>query len=378
MCRLTRGAEKGTVGSGVAVLCIRAALELRMSRLAVARFPLRGRSSSSGRVSTSTLLALKQRTEDGAYAAEVRGGGFTGRTTEETVGLARGRRKRGERSLCSNKEGCATGEVNIKGKSQSLMMEDGEEIARSSPIEAMIVKLTEEIKKGFSVSEANQVSIREACKILETKFDLLAKRTQLLEETVESLKEDVVLIKQDLWQSRVSEQELQDKLERLENAARRNNLRILNIPEGVEGDDIKLYIASLIKNTLQLEETEKDIATDIQRVHREPFRRDPGRKKHRKVVINLQTYALKEKILSKALKSFNYIHLLSRVGPRSELRPGYGVLSRDFMGQTSSEERNVGGSNRGEGDASISIEKNKGTKGTPSGAEDAGPVSGQE
>ncbi|KAJ1107980.1 hypothetical protein NDU88_005365 [Pleurodeles waltl] len=79
----------------------------------------------------------------------------------------------------------------------------------------MIVKLTEEIKKGFSVSEANQVSIREACKILETKCDLLAKRTQVLEETNESLKEDVVLIKQDLRQSKISKQELQDKLERL-------------------------------------------------------------------------------------------------------------------------------------------------------------------
>ncbi|KAJ1126370.1 hypothetical protein NDU88_004778 [Pleurodeles waltl] len=80
MCRLTRGAEKGAVGSSVTVL-------------------------------------WKKRTEDGAYAAGARGGGFTGRTAEETIGSARGRRKCGERSLCRNKEGCATGEVNIKGKS---------------------------------------------------------------------------------------------------------------------------------------------------------------------------------------------------------------------------------------------------------------------
>ncbi|KAJ1088700.1 hypothetical protein NDU88_001856 [Pleurodeles waltl] len=112
----------------------------------------------------------------------------------------------------------------------------------------MIVKLMEEIKKGFSVSESNQVSIKEACEILETKFDLLAKRTQVLEDRVESLKEDVALIKQDLRQSKVSEQELQDKLERLENAARRNNLRILNIPEGAEGDDIKS--SDLARSTL--------------------------------------------------------------------------------------------------------------------------------
>ncbi|KAJ1163829.1 hypothetical protein NDU88_004281 [Pleurodeles waltl] len=162
-------------------------------------------------------------------------------------------------------------------------MEDGEGTARFSPMEEMITKLAEEIKKGFSVSEANQASIKEAGEILETKFDLLAKRTQFLEETVESLKEDVVQIKHDLQESRACEQDLQDKLERLENAARSNNLRSLNIPEGVEGNDIKSYFASLIKNTLQLEETEQDIAAAIQRIHRDPFRRDPGRKKPRKV-----------------------------------------------------------------------------------------------
>ncbi|KAJ1101831.1 hypothetical protein NDU88_006895 [Pleurodeles waltl] len=63
------------------------------------------------------MLALKERTEDGASAAGVRGGGFTGQTAEETVGSAGGRRKRYERSLWRKKEGCATGEVNIKGKS---------------------------------------------------------------------------------------------------------------------------------------------------------------------------------------------------------------------------------------------------------------------
>ncbi|KAJ1155419.1 hypothetical protein NDU88_008149 [Pleurodeles waltl] len=136
------------------------------------------------------------------------------------------------------------------------------------PIEKMITKLTEEIKKGFSVSEANQVSIRGPCEMLEAKFDLLANRTQILEETVESLKEDVILIKQDLRQARASELDLQDKLEQLENAGRRNNLRILNVPEGVEGVDIKLFTASLIKDTLQLEETEQDIAANIQRIHR--------------------------------------------------------------------------------------------------------------
>ncbi|KAJ1217347.1 hypothetical protein NDU88_004941 [Pleurodeles waltl] len=79
-----------------------------------------------------------------------------------------------------------------QGILQTLRVEDGEGNARLSPMEEMITKLAEEIKKGFSISEANQASLKEVSEILETKFDLLTKGTQLLEETVESLKVDVV------------------------------------------------------------------------------------------------------------------------------------------------------------------------------------------
>ncbi|KAJ1172175.1 hypothetical protein NDU88_004025 [Pleurodeles waltl] len=190
----------------------------------------------------------------------------------------------------------------VFGFAQTSMVEDGGGSARLSPMEEMITKLAGEIKKGFSVSEANQAGIKEMCKILEKKIDILAKRTQLLEESLESLQEDVAQIKQDLRKSKDCEQDLCDKLERIENAARRNNLRILNISEGEEWNDIKAYCASLIKNSLQLEESEQEIVTDMQRVHRYPFRRDPARKKPQKILINFLIYALKEKILLQALK----------------------------------------------------------------------------
>ncbi|KAJ1151102.1 hypothetical protein NDU88_003889 [Pleurodeles waltl] len=110
------------------------------------------------------------------------------------------------------------------------------------------------------------------------------------------------MIKQDLRKLKDSEQDLRDKLERIENAARRNNLRMLNIPEGQEEDNIKMFCALLIKKSLQLEESEREITADIQRLHRDPFRRDPARKKPQKILINFLTYALKEKILLQALK----------------------------------------------------------------------------
>ncbi|KAJ1159710.1 hypothetical protein NDU88_000215 [Pleurodeles waltl] len=90
----------------------------------------------------------------------------------------------------------------------------------------MIIALFEEIKKGFAVSEANQGHIREACEILETFYDSLAKRTQVLEESVGVMKEELRKNNQEIQLLKLNEQEMQDRLERLENAARRNHLEI--------------------------------------------------------------------------------------------------------------------------------------------------------
>ncbi|KAJ1184849.1 hypothetical protein NDU88_001646 [Pleurodeles waltl] len=165
----------------------------------------------------------------------------------------------------------------------------------------MSVSLTENIKKCFLTSKANQAEIRLAWVSLEKKIDLLALRTQALEESVETMREDLRRNKEEIQQLKGTERDLQDKFEYLENNSRRNNLRILNVPEGVEGLDLKLYLVSLIKKVIPLEETEDQIFNDIQRVHCDPFRMNPNIKKPQRILANFQTYSLKEKILGKAL-----------------------------------------------------------------------------
>ncbi|KAJ1085551.1 hypothetical protein NDU88_005681 [Pleurodeles waltl] len=65
------------------------------------------------------------------------------------------------------------------------------------------------------------------------------------------------------------------------------------IPEGVEGRNLKSYVASLIKSAVGLEETKEEIEKDIQRVHRNPFTRRPNSSKPRRIFINFLTYELK-------------------------------------------------------------------------------------
>ncbi|KAJ1161172.1 hypothetical protein NDU88_001659 [Pleurodeles waltl] len=132
-------------------------------------------------------------------------------------------------------------------------------------------------------------------------FSIDSNKTQALEESVETMREDLRKNKEEIQQQKGTERDLQEKLEYLENNSRRNNLRILNVPEGVQGLDLKKYIVSLIKKVIPLDETEAQIINDIQRVHSDPFRRNLNIKKPWRILVNFQTYSLKEKIIGKAL-----------------------------------------------------------------------------
>lgn len=41
-------------------------------------------------------------------------------------------------------------------------------------------------------------------------------------------------------------------------------MRLLNVPEGSEGEDIKSFIATLIKESVQIDESVEDLKKDIE------------------------------------------------------------------------------------------------------------------
>ncbi|KAJ1206863.1 hypothetical protein NDU88_002256 [Pleurodeles waltl] len=188
-------------------------------------------------------------------------------------------------------------------------MESSGSLDNQAPAEAlgpntlgnMLASLTDKINKGFAISEANQGEIRLACELLEKNIDLLGIRTQALEESVGAIKGELSRNKEEIQLLKENESEFQEKLERdfqeklehLENSSRRNNLRLLSVSEGVEGADLKKYVVSLIKWAMALDKTEVEIMKDIQRIHRDPFQRNPNNKKPQKILVNFQTYMLK-------------------------------------------------------------------------------------
>ncbi|KAJ1209740.1 hypothetical protein NDU88_005113 [Pleurodeles waltl] len=174
--------------------------------------------------------------------------------------------------------------------------------SQSGSLEFLLQSSAKEVRQGFSVSQSNQKGIQEVCEGLANKIDLLAQRTQFLEIQVEQLKVESEKNSRDIVDLKAKNKYDAEKLESLENSARRNNIKLMNVPEGKEGNDIKTWVVDLLMQSGVWDGTESILKDDIQRVHEDPFRKAANRVKPRRILVNFLTYTVKEKILSKALK----------------------------------------------------------------------------
>ncbi|KAJ1169261.1 hypothetical protein NDU88_001167 [Pleurodeles waltl] len=90
----------------------------------------------------------------------------------------------------------------------------------SSSLEALILSISEDVKKGFANSEVNQGEIREVCANLEKKIDGVMVRTQALEEAMGGMKEELIQHKGEIDTLKRSEQALKNRVEQMENYSR--------------------------------------------------------------------------------------------------------------------------------------------------------------
>lgn len=90
---------------------------------------------------------------------------------------------------------------------------------------------------------------------------------------------------------------LQDKCEDLESRSRRNNIRLVNIPQGLEGNRATEFISELLRDLLQLDE-----APLIDRAHRTLRARPKDGEPPRPFVVRLHYFQARERILQQAAR----------------------------------------------------------------------------
>ncbi|KAJ1175081.1 hypothetical protein NDU88_000372 [Pleurodeles waltl] len=139
--------------------------------------------------------------------------------------------------------GAAAGSIGNTGDAHAMGTEAGILQSIYSSIKELQTETRIESRRARVATKRLQGSVRKvvkSCMEIEAKLCSMEDRIVTVEDDIDTLKE----------QNTAREGQLTDvmwKIEDLENRQRRNNLRFLGIPEGLEGDNIQAYMVVLLR-----------------------------------------------------------------------------------------------------------------------------------
>ncbi|KAJ1188354.1 hypothetical protein NDU88_005115 [Pleurodeles waltl] len=150
--------------------------------------------------------------------------------------------------------------------------------AETAPPSPSLHLIYQTIMSQHKLTQRDSKKAREATKQLQVAISKVAKTCSEIGERIAAIECRADVLESDLGavtkQAAMHETQLSDiqwKVEDFENRQRRNNLRLIGIQEGVEGQDSRAFIIRLLKAALP-EQTGWDWEKEIQRAHRFPPR----------------------------------------------------------------------------------------------------------
>lgn len=174
----------------------------------------------------------------------------------------------------------------LKGKVSASLQEQTDMATSRADNAVLIAELTEVIS---TLMDDKQKKITDKLTIVVAQNE---QRLQLAEERISTVEDSVKIL-----QTKVAVMETQlktanDKVIDLESRSRRDNLKILNLKEGIEGTDPKIFLESMLPKLLDLQ-TGKD-RVKIDRAHRVGPKQDD---RPRAMIIKLHNPSDKDKIM---------------------------------------------------------------------------------
>ena len=147
--------------------------------------------------------------------------------------------------------------------------------------ERIIAKLSAQLSAERAIIDQHHETIQQ----LETSHNDMHTRLERLESTCAALSKD--------------NEELKVKLDDLENRSRRNNIRIIGLPEKVEGLHPTSFIDTLLRETFGVEAFPTSTIAD--RAHRIAMvRKNPADSRPRPLIVRIHHFQTKERILKLA------------------------------------------------------------------------------
>ncbi|KAJ1211605.1 hypothetical protein NDU88_006963 [Pleurodeles waltl] len=239
-----------------------------------------------------------------------------GRESHESSKNATVRKKQRKRSEQVGPNKHSTNPLDTKGlqglqweysKDDLTLYDNGEKQPNPVSLETIYQSIMEHREESKSESHRTQV----ACRKMQIQIRRVSKTCSEFTTRMEEAETQISHLEDEAGSHQSSreamEKQLEDtqwKLTDLEDRLRRNNLRVLGVPEGLEGSDIHSFMVALFKEAFpDLQHWDWD--REIQRAHRFPFSKvgsnsEEGSGRPRVILISLLNYQARQAIYDRA------------------------------------------------------------------------------
>lgn len=196
-------------------------------------------------------------------------------------------------------------------------------MAEGEEIDSLVAKISDGVfAKLSSILDAKLDQIAKSVSSVCENVKVLEKRVEDAEQRISDTEDTASQLLAKLQHTKACLREDIQRLEDQENRSRRNNIKIVNLPERTEGDNAKEFFETWIPKILNLKMKNDRIKMD--RCHRSPAQLRPGSEKPRVVYIRLHNSMDKQLIMQSAQNmgeisvSGNRIHLFEDFSPTVE------------------------------------------------------------
>uniref|UniRef100_A0A672J0T8 L1 transposable element RRM domain-containing protein n=1 Tax=Salarias fasciatus TaxID=181472 RepID=A0A672J0T8_SALFA len=197
---------------------------------------------------------------------------------------------------------------------------DSDKMAEGEEIDSLVAKISEGVfAKLSSVLDAKLDQIAKSVSSVCENVKVLEKRVEDAEQRISDTEDTASQLLAKLEHTEARLKETIQRLEDQENRSRRNNIKIVNLPERTEGDNAKEFFETWMPKILNLKVKNDRIKMD--RCHRSPAQLRTGSERPRIVYIRLHNYMDKQLIMQSARNmgeisaSGNRIHFFEDFSP---------------------------------------------------------------
>lgn len=183
----------------------------------------------------------------------------------------------------------------------NLLHDDEHDEGKGDPDESL-AHILREIRKGnqrlAAQLDSKLTEVNNAITNLDKTMTGIVTRVTEAENRISEAEDTLVGLDKTVLQLRKQNEYLLEKVDQLENYSRRNNIRVINLPEGCEGTNPVKFFTDWLPSTLGTDSFPDPII--IERAHRALFPRPPPDKKPRPVLIRFLKYQDRERVLRAA------------------------------------------------------------------------------